>query len=315
MVAERDFTPRVVAQGSIRLLAGARIVVGAQTSGVVASLPVTEGTRVRRGTVLARLDTAELAAKLASAEARVAELAAAEAQAAADLERTSALARANGATLADVANARTALATARARLAGARADRDLAGIDLGYATIRSPIDGVVASVTTHEGETVAASFAAPAFMTLVAPARIECVALVDETDIARVRAGDSATFTVDAYPGREFSGVVSRIAPDASIVGGVVDYEVTVALRGPVADLKPQMTATVSLRGAARRGLVVPTPALRQAPAGAYVWRRRSGRAERVPVRTGARQQDLTEILGGLAPGDTVLTAGFPDPT
>lgn len=313
VAAERDFRPLVIAQGTIRLLAGARIVIGAQASGVVASLPVTEGSEVRAGEVVALLDTAELSAKVASADAHVSELAAAEAQSDSDLGRTTALERAGGATLQELTNARTTLATARARLAGARADRDLARIELGYATIRSPIDGIVASVSTHEGETVAASFAAPAFMTVVSPSRIECVALVDETDIARVRVGDPATFTVDAYPSRDFSGTVSRIAPDASIVGGVVDYEVTVRLTGDRAGLKPQMTTSVSIAGPARSALVVPTAAVRQSASGTYVWRRRLGRAERTSVRIGARQTDLTEIVSGIARGDTVLTAGFPD--
>jgi HlyD family secretion protein len=313
LVVERDFTPRVIAQGSVRLQAGARIEVGARISGVVEQLAVRQGSRVRRNDVIARLDARELTARVETAQARVDELDAAATQASVDVARLGILVRAGGATPQELGAAETARSMARARLAGAVADRDLASIQLGYTTIRAPIDGVVASVTTHEGETVAASLSAPTFVTLVAPTRLECVAAVDETDIAQVHVADAATFTVDGYPGREFSGRVDRIAPDASVIGGVVDYEVTIRLIGNVDGLKPQMTANVSLEGAHRSGLVIPTAALRQGSQDTYVWRRRGGRIERIPIRPGARQTDLTQILAGLTRGDTVLTGDFPD--
>jgi len=187
-------------------------------------------------------------------------------------------------------------------------------VQLGYTIIRSPISGVVASVTTHEGETVAASLSTPTFVTLIDPERVECVALVDETDIGHVTVGDSAEFTVDAYPGRLFRGMVSRVAPDASVIGGVVDYEVVVRLLGDHRDLKPQMTASVALEGTPREALVIPLAAVRQSPQGTYAWRRNgAGAVARVPLRLGARQVDFAEVEAGLARGDTVLTAGFPD--
>ena len=198
-------------------------------------------------------------------------------------------------------------------LDAARASRELALLQLDYTVIRAPISGVVATVSTQEGETVAASFSAPTFVTLLDPTRIECVALVDETDIGRVRVRDSVEFTVDAWPGRVFRGVVTSIAPDATISGGVVDYEVHIRISGPVADLKPQMTASVSIGGEKRRALLVPTTAIRQSPVGTYVWRLRAGVPERVPVVLGARQPDVTEVKSGLSPRDSVLTGGFPD--
>ncbi|HXY29544.1 MAG TPA: efflux RND transporter periplasmic adaptor subunit [Gemmatimonadaceae bacterium] len=309
----RDFTPRVLATGTIRLRAGARIEVGARTSGVVRRLAVTQGSEVRQGDTIAVLDRREATARLAEASARVEELEAASAQADSDLARVEALSHANGASRQDLLAARTGSATARARLAAARSDRDLAQVQLDYTVILAPIGGVVASVTTHEGETVAASFAAPTFVTLIDPTRLECIALVDETDIGRVRRADSADFTVDAYPGRVFRGRVIRIAPDATIVSGVVDYEVTVQPLEGIEVLKPQMTASVSIAGTSRRALVVPSAAVRQTPDGAYVWRLRAALPQRVAVVLGARQPDLTEVRGGLAAGDSVLTAGFPE--
>ena len=238
---------RVLATGSIRLAAGARIEVGAQVSGTVHSLSVTQGSRVEAGQIIAQLDTREAHALLDQAAAQVQELTAAEQQAADQARRVAALGAAKVATQQDLVAVEAAAAQARARLDAARSAEELARIRLGYATVRAPIAGIVASVTTHEGETVAASLAAPTFVTLIDPTRLECVALVDETDIGRVALGDSAEFTVDAYPGRVYHGIVARIAPDATVVGGVVDYETTLRLIGSTAGLKPQMTTSVTI--------------------------------------------------------------------
>ncbi|HXB25897.1 MAG TPA: efflux RND transporter periplasmic adaptor subunit [Gemmatimonadaceae bacterium] len=247
VVTAREVSPRVVATGSVRLVAGARVDVGARTSGVVRRLAVAQGMRVRRGDTIAALDDREARARLASAEARIAELEATRDAADSDLARLNALRAINGASGQQLQAAASATAVARARLAAAAADRELAALALDYTVVRAPIDGVVASIATHEGETVAASLAAPTFVVLIDPSRLECVALVDETDIGRVRVGDSASFTVDAYPDRVFAGRVTRIAPDATIIGGVVDYEVTVRIDKPAGLLLPQMTTTVRI--------------------------------------------------------------------
>lgn len=313
VATERDFSPQVLATGFVRLLPGARIAVGARVSGVVVALPVTQGSRVSQNDIIARLDDREARSRLAQADASMAELEALMRQREDDLSRAESLKAAGGSTEQEILNARSAVAAARARLDGARANKELALLQLDYTVIRAPISGVVATVSTQEGETVAASFSAPTFVTLLDPERIECVALVDETDIGRVHVRDSAEFTVDAWPGRVFRGTVTSIAPDATISGGVVDYEVRIRISGPIADLKPQMTASVSIGGEKRRALLVPTTAVRQSAVGTYVWRLRAGVPERVPVVLGARQPDVTEVKSGLSPRDSVLTGGFPD--
>lgn len=313
VVSERAFAPRVVATGNIRLLPGARIDVGARISGLVVSLPVTQGSHVNRGDIIARLDDREPQMRLAVADANIAELSASVRQLEAELSRTQSLARANGATEQEVLLAETTLATTRARLDAARNNRALAELQLGYTIIRAPISGIVSSVTTHEGETISASLAAPTFVSLLDPSRIECVALVDESDIGRIVRGDSADFTVDAYPGRTFHGVVVDIAPDATVLSGVVDYEVKVRIINPTLELKPQMTASIGIIGASHTSLVIPTSAVRQSALGTYVWRRKGGMMTRVNVTLGARQSDYSEVRTGLVKGDTVLTAGFPE--
>jgi RND family efflux transporter MFP subunit len=314
---ESNFTRRVVATGNLRLAPGARIDVGARTSGVVTRLRVRQGMMVHRGDVILELDDREAQLRLASAIAKVADLSAAVRQADNDVERLRPLAERGYATPRDLFNAQTAATQMKARLSSAVADENLARVQLGYMTVRAPESGIVASVTIHEGETVAASFAAPTFVTLIDLSRLQCVALVDETDIGRVNNGDPAEFTVDAYPGRVFTGKVIGIAPDATVISGVVDYETTIRITGEsdanVKLLRPQMTASVTIEGPSTRALVVPTTAIRQGSAGAYVWRERGGKIGSVLISTSARQQDYTTIARGLTAGDTVLTANFPE--
>jgi RND family efflux transporter MFP subunit len=314
---ERNFTQRVVATGSVRLTPGAKVDVGARTSGVVTRLLVRQGMMIQRGDVILELDDRESRIRLASAAARVADLRAGLAQANDNVARLRPLVEKGFAALRDLYNAQTTAAQMNARLSSAISDESLARVQLGYMTVRAPESGIVASVTIHEGETVAASFAAPTFVTLIDLSRLQCVALVDETDIGRISTGDSAEFTVDAYPGRVFTGRVTGIAPDATVISGVVDYETTIRITGePQASrqlLRPQMTASVTIDGPSTRSLVVPTQAVRQGSDGAYVWRESGGRISSVPVGASTRQQDYTRIARGLRPGDTVLTANFPD--
>src|SRR5207248_1630317 len=141
-----------------------------------------------------------------------------------------------------------AYAVAEQQVAGARANLDFAAAQLDYSKIVAPIGGVVASVATQEGETVAASFAAPTFVTLIDLSRLEVWAYVDETDIGRIRVGQPARFTVDTYGDQEFAGRVTAIYPRPEIRDNVVNY-VTVIRFDPPRDrtLRPEMTTTVRI--------------------------------------------------------------------
>ena len=161
----------VIATGSVRLAAGARIEVGAQISGRVRSLKVTQGSQVVAGQIIAQLDTQETRAQLDQAAAQVAELTAASALASGEAQRLEALAPSGGVTQQEIVAARAAAAQSAARLDAARATLDLAQIRLSYTVVRAPINGVVASVTTHEGEAVSASLAAPTFVSETVPTR------------------------------------------------------------------------------------------------------------------------------------------------
>lgn len=191
---------------------------------------------------------------------------------------------------------------AKARLASAQ-------VNLDYATVRAPIAGVVSSVTTQEGETVAASLSAPTFITIVDLSRLQVDDFVDETDIGRVKVGQQATFTVDAYPGRKFQGVVDAVQPSAKIVDDVVYYDVVIKILGNYHGLlKPEMTATVSIVTAVRHNvLTVPLEAVRQRGKRGLVYVREKGKVKPVPVQVGWNESGRVEIIKGLKEGQAII--------
>ncbi|MDP9193376.1 MAG: efflux RND transporter periplasmic adaptor subunit [Acidobacteriota bacterium] len=238
----------VKATGVIKPMIGAEVRVGSRVSGVVSRLFVRIGDRVEKGQLLAELDDRDLVARRGEAAAAV-ELARANLDyARADLRRKQELHASALLAPSELDVAQRAFAVAEQQVAGARASLQFATTQLGYSRIVAPITGVVASVTTQEGETVAASFAAPTFLTLLDLTRLEVWAYVDETDIGRIRTGQPARFTVDTYGSTEFEGRVTAIYPKAEIRDNVVNY-VAVVRFDPPADrfLRPDMTTTVRI--------------------------------------------------------------------
>ncbi len=245
-------TPRadtvVKATGVIKPMIGAEVRVGSRISGVVRRLFVRVGDAVRQGQLLAELDDRDLLAQRDQAQAALDAAQANLDYARADLARKQRLSSAALLAGSDLDLAQRAFDVAAKQAAGARANLSFASTQLGYAKIVAPISGVVASVATQEGETVAASFAAPTFVTLIDLSRLEVRAYVDETDIGRIKIGQHAKFTVDTYGDEPFDGVVTAVYPDAEIRDNVVDYVTVVRFdppRGRV--LRPEMTTTVRI--------------------------------------------------------------------
>ena len=242
----RPSTSEVKATGVIKPMIGAEVRVGSRVSGVVRRLYVRVGDVVRPGALLAELDDADLAARRDEARAALA-LARANAEyARADLQRKQELHGLIAASELDLA--RRSSEVAAQQVAQAQASLDFASAQIEYTKIVAPIGGVVASVATQEGETVAASFAAPTFVTLIDLTRLEVWAYVDETDIGRVHVGQPARFTVDTYGDEEFAGRVTAVYPRAEIRDNVVNY-ITVIRFDPPRDrtLRPEMTTTVRI--------------------------------------------------------------------
>ena len=309
----RDVETTVSATGTVKLKTGAEVRVGAQLSGIVEKLNVSIGSRVRRGDVIAEIDSRAVSASVAQAQAQLGHDEVALAKATLDDARMRRLVAAQAVAIQQADDARATLLLAQATVVSSRRALEMAQVALNYVTIRAPIAGTIASVSTQQGETVTAAFATPTFVTIIADNALEVVAMVDEADIGNVRVGEPVTFTTETYPDRDFAGKVARIAPVATIVSGVVNYEVGIAITGDTAALKPDMTTNVTIQTASHTGLFVPAGAVRQGGNGKYVFVRSSGgsHAQRRVVTAG-RKGPYIEIVRGLSANDSVLVEDGP---
>jgi HlyD family secretion protein len=297
----------VNATGTVRLRVGSEVRVGSQLSGIVKKLNVTVGSHVRGGEVIAEIDDAPIQARLAQAEAQAQLDHASMEHAQVNFERAQKLASEQLIPVQQKQDLQLALAEANARYEKSLRDRDLVKVDLGYVAIRTPISGTVASVSTQEGETVAASFTAPTFVTIIGDHSLQLVAMVDETDIANVKHGNPVSFTVDSYPSRDFPGIVESIAPKATIVSGVVNYEVTIDIRKDAQLLKPDMTANVSVRTAQHNALLLPATTVQRDGDQSFVYMPGRNGPERKPVVVGTKEAGMLEIKRGISQSDEVL--------
>jgi macrolide-specific efflux system membrane fusion protein len=299
----------VNATGTVRLRVGSEVRVGSQLSGIVKQLHVTVGSHVEAGDVIAEIDDAPIQARLAQAEAQAEVDRATMERAKVNADRAKQLGSHGLIPVQQDQDLELAFAEAKAKYQKSLRDRDLVKVDLGYVQIRAPISGTVASVSTQEGETVAASFTAPTFVTIIGDNSLELVAMVDETDISNVRHRNPASFTVDSYPARDFPGIVQSVAPKATIVSGVVNYEVTIDIKKDANLLKPDMTANVSIQTAQHEALALPSEAVQHDGDQTVVYVPGRNGAERKPVVIGIRDGGFTEIKKGISAADEVLLA------
>jgi HlyD family secretion protein len=279
-----DLVVTVTATGTLQPID--QVDVGSELSGTVRSVEVGYNDTVHAGQVIARLDTTRLEAQvlqskasLESAQASVEQARANLAEAESQLARLEHVHQLSGGKIpseqelvagkATRTRAVAALASAEAAVAQAKATLEVQQTDLSRAVIRSPIDGIVLTASVRPGQTVAASLQAPLLFTLARDLRrLELDLSVDEADVGQVKAGQKATFTVDAWPGRAFSGSVEQVRYAAHTLGGVVTYETILVVDNPDLALRPGMTATAAIE-VRRDGdvLLVPNAALRFAPA------------------------------------------------
>lgn len=275
---------KVVANGT--LAPTLTVNVGSELSGTVAAVWADINDRVKKNQVLVDLDTTKLRdqiarsrATLASAEARVAQAAATLKEANANLARMEEVSRLSGgrvpsATEFDTAraNADRAVAdeaAARAAVADARAALRVDETNLAKASIRSPIDGVVLTRSVDPGNAVAASLQAVTLFTIAADLkRMKLQVNVDEADVGQVHEGQTASFTVAAWPNRNFPATITRVGFGSTTKENVVTYVAELSVVNDDLLLRPGMTATASIAAATREGvLLVPNAALRFVPA------------------------------------------------
>ena len=250
-MAPAKFENYVTATGSIEAVQ--TVTVGTQVSGIVSKLYVDYNSVVKKGQVIAELDKSNLVSQLNSAKASLAESDVAYQRG--NYQRYRALYQKGLISANDYESARLSYQTSSATLSqrkdavlSAREEVNRAQTNLGYATITSPIDGVVISKSVEEGQTVAASFSTPTLFTIAKDLKdMRVVADVDEADIGGVRTGQRVTFTVDAYPDDTFQGYVTQVRQEATTTNNVVTYEVVISAPNNDLKLKPGLTANVNI--------------------------------------------------------------------
>ncbi|MCX6829823.1 MAG: efflux RND transporter periplasmic adaptor subunit [candidate division Zixibacteria bacterium] len=261
-----DITVSISATGN--LYAVTTVQVGSQVSGTIAKLYTDFNSVVKEGDLLAQLDPTFLQATVNEQRANVDRAQAQVNDAQRTLNRAQQLFDKSLVAQSELDAATTALETTQAGLKQARASLDRAEVNLKYATIRTPISGVVISRNIDIGQTVAASFQAPTLFTIANDLRkMQVQASVDEADIGNVKVGQKVTFRVDAYPDEMFEGIVSQIRLSPEINQNVVTYNVVIDVNNPDQKLMPGMTATVSIEVADRDNVLrVPIQAVRFTP-------------------------------------------------
>lgn len=265
-VSRGDLQVYVTATGTINPVT--TVDVGTQVSGIIAKLYADYNSVVKKGQLIAQIDTTFLVQAVKDAEANLERARAQYADSKRTYDRVKSLYDRNLESQATYDAALTALETSAAQVKSAEASLERAKVNLSYAKIYAPIDGVVIDRKVNVGQTVAASFSSPTLYTIANDLRkMQVEATVDESDIGRVSIGQHATFTVDAYPEEKFEGVVSQIRLAPTTIQNVVNYIVIIDVDNSHLKLMPGMTANVKiLVGEAFNVLRVPNMALRFQP-------------------------------------------------
>ena len=260
VVGEYTVENTVTATGTIEPVE--TVEVGTQVSGKVEKIYVDFNDEVKKGQLMAELDKQTLNQSLSRAKAS---LTSAESQlnyAKLTYERTKQLYEANAATLAAYQEAQNTYTQAQMSKRNAQASYDQARVDLAYAEIYSPIDGIVLDRAVEVGQTVAASFSTPTLFTLANDlTKMQVEADVDEADIGQVKVGQRVSFTVDAYMDETFDGTVNQIRMKPTTTSNVVTYTVIIDAPNPDQKLFPGMTASVTIVTEEQTGLAVPAEA------------------------------------------------------
>lgn len=309
VVTLRDMGSSVLATGIIKPRTGAEVRVGSRVSGILKRLHVNIGDGVEKGLLLGELDRTEFNARCNEALAALENAKAELNYAALDLKRQRSLKKNNFASQDKVDAAERAFDVRESVVNQAKANLDYARIQLGYTRIRAPISGVVASVSTQEGETVAASFTAPTFVIIIDLERLEVQAYVDETDIGRIENGQRASFTVDTYPGIDFDGKVTAIYPKAEMKDNVVNYITIIDITaGKNRTLRPEMTTTVRIFQQNRPQVpAVPKRAIFREGGNKYVYVLNGTRRVKRQVDTGWTDGKYIEITRGLEQSEKII--------
>lgn len=322
-VAPANIMNSITATGTIEPVTS--VTVGTQVSGIVSKLFVDYNSVVKKGQVIAELDKTNLMSQLNTAKTQLATAQSQLNYQTANYKRYKTLFEKGLVAADDFDNAKLSYTQAKEQVVSAKEEVQRAQTNLGYATITSPIDGVVLSKSVEEGQTVAASFSTPELFTIAQDlTNMQVVADVDEADIGDVKEGERVTFTVDAYPDDTFEGEVKQVRQEATTTNNVVTYEVVISAPNADLKLKPGLTANVTIYTAERKGVLsVPSKALRFTPqketvgkmkivdvanAKNKVWTIEGNSIVAHKVNIGMIDGTNTQIVGGIAKGTKVIT-------
>lgn len=331
-VSRGDISMYVTATGTIEPVT--EVQVGTQVSGIIDKLFVDYNSEVRKGQIIAEMDKVTLESEVKSAQAAYDGNKAEYKFQEKNYSRSRGLYEKNLISDSEYEQAEYNYEMAKSAFHSSEAELARAQRNLSYATIASPIDGIVIDRAVEEGQTVAAGFETPTLFTLAADLmQMQVVADVDEADIGGVREGQRASFTVDAYPDDIFSGVVAQIrlgstnssssSLTSSTSESVVTYEVVILAENPELKLKPRLTANISIYTEEKHDvLLVQSKALRFKPEFPLVgkkdivrdcagqnklWTKSGNTFTAMPVETGISDGVYTEIKGGTEEGTEVV--------
>lgn len=312
----------ISATGSIEPVT--EVEVGTQVSGIIDKILVDYNSVVHKGQVIALLDRTNLLSELNSAKSQLASAKSDLAYQKANYKRVKNLYDKGLVSADEYDTARLAMLKAQQTYLYQQESVNKAQTNLNYATITSPIDGIVISKDVEEGQTVASSFETPTLFTIAKDLTdMRVIADVDEADIGSVREGQRVTFTVDAYPNETFSGTVTQVRQNATTTDNVVTYEVAISAPNPDLKLKPGLTANVTIYTLERTNVLsVPSKALRFTPTKETIgpkdkivdcqgnqklWIRDGRTFKAIAVQTGITDGVRTEIKSGIAAGQKVI--------
>ena len=321
-IEKQDIHTSITATGTIEPVTS--VTIGTQVSGIVAKLYVDYNSVVKKGQVIAELDKTNLISELNRAKADLSSAQSTLNYETANFKRYQTLFDKGLVSANDYENARLTYDKARQTVASSRENVQKAQTNLGYATITSPIDGVVLSKSVEEGQTVAASFNTPELFTIAQDLTdMRVIADIDEADIGGVKEGQHVSFTVDAFPDDKFEGYVTQVRQQATTSSNVVTYQVVISAPNKDLKLMPGLTANVTIFTLELNNvLAVPTKALRFTPNEALlqegqqiadteapykVWTMEGNTFKAHAVETGTTNGMLTEIVSGIGEGTEVL--------
>ena len=313
----------VTATGTIEPVTS--VTVGTQVSGIVSRIYVDYNSVVKKGQVIAELDKTNLTSELNTAKANLASAQSSLYYETDNYKRYKTLYSKGLVSADEYESAKLSYDKALQTVVSQKEQLTKAQTNLGYATITSPIDGVVLSKAVEEGQTVAASFNTPELFSIAKDLKdMRVIADIDEADIGEVKEGENVKFTVDAFPNDTFEGVVTQVRQEATTTNNVVTYEVVISAPNADLKLKPGLTANVTIFTAEKNNVLsVPSKALRYTPTVETigkkykiqdcngknkVWTLEGNVLKAHAVQIGISDGSHTEIISGISNGVQVIT-------